>query len=163
MPNFSLSSDTSHRLRVVPRLARSVGLGPVPFSPQGRFGYRPVHCLPLPVEADRGLVLQESSLPQLGKDSSPLPLLAAIVHGTRRAQATGQRLPLAACAQHVEDGFRGLTVVHVRPPACGFRLGCGQHFLEVGPHGVRNPPVGINGGVGFLSHNTYLQHRIRYS
>ena len=151
------------RLRLVPLLARSVGLGPVPFPPQGRFGHRPIHRLPFPVDAHGSIVLQEPSLPQFLKAPGLLPLLEAIVCGAPRPQTPRQGLPLTTGAQHIEDGVQGLAVIHAGPSAFGFRLRFGQHFLEVGPEGVRSPPVGINRGIVFLFHIQYLQHRTRYS
>ena len=128
MPAPSVSN-----LRLVPLLARSVGLGPVPVSPQRGLGHGPVPRLPLPVEADGGIVVQQSCLPQLLEDPSSLPLWKAIVHGAARAQAPRQGLPLAAGPPHGEEGVQGLAVVHAGPPASGLGRGEGQHFLEVGP------------------------------
>src|SRR4051794_27999961 len=85
------------------------------------------------------------------------------MYGAPRPQTPWQSLPLAAGAQHVEDRIQGLAVVHAGSPAFGLQLGFRQHFLEVRPQGVRRPPVGIHRGIVFLSHDTYLQHRTRYS
>src|SRR3954454_13393773 len=85
------------------------------------------------------------------------------MYGAPRPQTAWQSLPLAAGAQHVEDPIQGLAVVHAGSPAFGLQLGFRQHFLEVRPQGVRRPPVGIHRGIVFLSHDTYLQHRTRYS
>src|SRR5438034_8193267 len=89
------------RLRFVPLLARSVGLGPV-FSPtQRRFGHRAVECLPVPLDAVQLLVGQQAACPEFAKHSRLGPLLEAAVGGTLRADTGGiQRFPLAAGAQH---------------------------------------------------------------
>ena len=63
-----LASTKSERL--VPRLARSVGLGPVFFSRQGRLAHRPLHRKPTPVDAVEGVVLGQAGLPEAQKEAA---------------------------------------------------------------------------------------------
>src|SRR5512133_1334576 len=60
MPDASVS-----RLRLVPFLARSVGLGPVFFPSKRRFRHRSVHHHPVPVEALELVVGEQSATPEL--------------------------------------------------------------------------------------------------
>src|SRR5437879_901496 len=62
-PRPSVWSD-----RLVPLLPRSVGLGPVIFPPERRLGHHPIQRLPLPVDADLGIVLPQPRGPELAED-----------------------------------------------------------------------------------------------
>src|SRR5215472_16434993 len=96
---------STSRLRLVPFLARSVGFLPVFFPPEGRLGHAPVHAQPLPVNALQTRVFQQSGLPQRRKDPRSDPLLEAVVRRGPRAELGGvQRFPLAAGAEHEQDG-----------------------------------------------------------
>src|SRR5213082_3547005 len=91
------------RLRFTPLLPRSVGLGPVFFPAQRRFGHRPVHTQPLPVHALEFIKLLNSGLPEGEEDARSHPLLKAIMGRRMRTQfGLIQGLPLAAGSQHVE-------------------------------------------------------------
>src|SRR5512142_245793 len=104
------------RLRFTPLLPRSVGLGPVFFPAQRRFGHRPVHREPLPVNPMQLIKLLDSRLPQLEEDSGFDPLLKAIMGRRMRTQfGVIQRLPLAARSQHVENGINTVTIGHPWP------------------------------------------------
>lgn len=105
-------------LRLVPFLARSVGLGPVFSPPERGLGHGPVHAQPLPVDALEEVVLQKPGLPQHQEDAGLDPLLEAVVGGRAGHEARGaQRLPLAAGAQYEEDGVGALAVAPGRAAA----------------------------------------------
>jgi hypothetical protein len=105
-------------LRLVPFLARSVGLGPVFFPPEGCLGHGPVHAQPLPVDALEGVVLQQPGLPQHQEDARLDPLLEAVMGRRAGDESRGvQRLPLAAGAQYEEDGVGALAVTSGRAAA----------------------------------------------
>src|SRR5436190_24187193 len=53
--------------RLAPLLPRSVGLGPVLFPPERGFRHRPVHRLPLPVDPDLQVVLDQARPPELAE------------------------------------------------------------------------------------------------
>src|SRR5947199_5060505 len=72
-----LASTRSERL--VPLLARSVGLGPVFFPCQGRFGHCPIHREPSPVDAVEGVVLGQTLMPEAQKEALFDPRLEADV------------------------------------------------------------------------------------
>jgi hypothetical protein len=131
------------------------GVGPVPFPPRALRSSPP----PSPAISSRCRRRHRTAGAQpstVAQSPGLLPLLEAIVHGAPRPQAPRQGLPLTDSAQHVENGIQGLAVIPARPSASGFRLGFGQHLLEVGPQGVRRPPVGIHGGSSFsFIANTY--------
>jgi hypothetical protein len=72
---------SANMLRLLPRLPRSTGLGPVSFSPQRRFGRRRIETLPEPVESFEAVVLQERQLVELREHTRFPPLLEAPVRG----------------------------------------------------------------------------------
>src|SRR5215210_3698825 len=57
------------RLRLTPRLPRSVGLRPVFFPAQWRLGHRPVHAQPVPVNALQFVKLLQARLPEFQEDA----------------------------------------------------------------------------------------------
>src|SRR5947209_6326990 len=111
-----LASTSNERL--VPLLARSVGLGPVFFPRQGRLAHRPIHRKPTPVDAVEAVVLGQTCLPEAQKEAVLDPLLKAVVGRRAGANAGGrQRVPLATGPQHEKDALRALTIRHAGPPA----------------------------------------------
>src|SRR5262249_44989255 len=75
------------RLRLTPRLARSVGFLPVFFPPERRLGHAAVHAQPAPVDALEVVVLQQPGLPQRQEHAGGDPLLKAVVRGRTGAEA----------------------------------------------------------------------------
>jgi hypothetical protein len=111
-----MPSASTSRLRLPPFLARSVGFLPVFFPPEGCLGQAPVQRQPGPVDALQAVVFEESSLPELKEDAGLDPLLEAIMGGGAGAELGGvQRLPLAAGAEHEEDGIHTFTVIGAGP------------------------------------------------
>src|SRR5947209_13668345 len=99
------------KLRLTPLLPRSVGLGPVFFPAQRRFGHRSVHTQPVPIDATEFIKLRDSGLPELEEDSGFDPLLKAIMGRRMRTQlGVIQGLPLAASSQDVENGIRTVAI-----------------------------------------------------
>src|SRR5437763_16813996 len=91
---------STSRLRLVPRLARSVGFLPVFFPPERRLGHATVHAQKGPVDALQIVVGHQPRLPQCQKDAGAHPLLETVMGCRAGAEAGGvQRLPLAAGAQ----------------------------------------------------------------
>ena len=81
-------------LRLTPRLARSVGLGPLFFPPQGGLGHRPIHGLPTPVDPFASVVFHQAHLPQLQK-------YAGLVHSWNHRWAEElEQMPVAFKAFH---------------------------------------------------------------
>lgn len=109
---------------MTPILARSVGFLPVFFPPERRLGHAAVHAQPGPVDAFPVVVGQQAHLPHLLEDTRRDPLLEAIVGGGTRAKAGGvEGLPLAAGAQHEENGVHAHAVRGTRPtPAEAMRV-----------------------------------------
>jgi hypothetical protein len=102
---------STSRLRLVPRLPRSVGFLPVFFPPEGRLGHAPVHTQPGPVDALPVIVGHQAGFPHAQENAVTHPALEAVVRGGTGAEAGGiQRFPLAAGAQDEEDGFHADTV-----------------------------------------------------
>jgi hypothetical protein len=101
------------RLRLVPLLARSVGLGPV-FSPaQGGLGHRAIQGEPPPVNALQLLVGEQARDPELLKHPGLGPLLKAAVGAGVLADARAiQGLPGAAGAQHKQDAVHRIPVLY---------------------------------------------------
>src|SRR3954454_1809197 len=73
---------STRMLRFVPRLLRSVGLGPVFFPTERGFGHRPVHRLVRPLDVLQLVVLLQSQRPELLKHAGLGPLLEAAMGGT---------------------------------------------------------------------------------
>src|SRR5437764_10140269 len=67
------------RLRFTPLLPRSVGLGPVFFPAQWRFGHRCAHTHTQPIEPTQLIKLLDADLPQLEEDAGLHPHVTAIV------------------------------------------------------------------------------------
>jgi hypothetical protein len=131
------------RLRFVPLLARSVGLGPV-FSPTQRcLRHHAVECLPVPLDAFQFLIGEEPTDPKLPEDPGPGPLLEAPVRGTFRTDAGGrQSVPLAAGTQDEEKGVHGRAVRHARVMAAqGVRFPWRDQWLDLGPEFIGYPPT----------------------
>jgi hypothetical protein len=128
----------------VPRLARSVGLDPVFFPPEGGFGHAAVHAQPLPVDALQPGVFQQPGLPQRGKDAGGHPLLKTVMGGGTGAELGGvQGFPLAAGAQDEQDGIHADAVGGAGPSAAqAMRVDVwGQVHLDFRPQGIGDPPV----------------------
>ena len=135
------------RVRFVPHLARSVGLGPVFPPAQRRFGHRAVESLPLPLDACERLVGKQATVPEVAEHACLGPLLETAVRTTLRADPRGaQRFPLAAGAQHEENGVHGPTVGHARAMATE-RVGLtrGDQRFHLGPECVGEAPAIISG------------------
>ena len=97
---------STSRLRLAPRLPRSVGFLPVFFPPERRLGHTAVQAQPGPVDALPAVVGEQAGFPQGLEDAGLDPLLEAVVGGGARAEAGGvQGLPLAAGAEDEEDGL----------------------------------------------------------
>jgi site-specific recombinase XerD len=118
-----------------------VGLGPVFFPAQGRFGHRPVHTHPLPVNALEFIKLLKSGLPEFEEDSRPHPLLKAIMGRRMRTQlGLVERLPLASRSQDVENGIGAVTIRHAgASTAKAMRVDVdGQQRLQHRPQLIRD-------------------------
>ncbi len=114
------------RLRFTPCLARSVGLGPVFFPSQRRFGHRSIHSQPVPIDPLQIIELFHPGFPQLQKNPGGYPGLKPIMRrgiGTQLGRV--QRSPLTPCPQHVENRI-GTLPIRVRgfPPPKRWVLRC---------------------------------------
>jgi hypothetical protein len=97
---------STSRLRLTPRLARSVGFFPVFFPPEGRLGHAPVQAQPGPVDLLQVVVFVQAGAPHLQEDAGLDPLLEAVMGRGAGAEAGGvEGLPRAAGAQVEEDGI----------------------------------------------------------
>jgi hypothetical protein len=98
---------------LTPDLPRSVGLRPGFFPAQRRFGQRPVHRQPVPLDPTQFLKLLDSRVPELEEDAGFHPGLQALMCRRMRTQlGLVQGLPLAAGAQDVEDGLGAGPIGH---------------------------------------------------
>src|SRR6266699_686851 len=129
------------RLRLTPLLPRSMGLGPVFFPAQRRFGHGPIHREPVPVDSAGLLKLLQSGLPQLEEDSGLHPLLKAVMGRRMRAQlGLIQGLPLTASAQHIENSIGTVAIGHAgasSPKAMRIHMHW-QQWLQHRPQLIRN-------------------------
>jgi hypothetical protein len=102
---------STSRLRLTPRLARSVGFLPVFFPPEGRLGQAPVQAQPGPVDLLQVVVLVKAPLPHGEEDAGLDPLLEAVVGRRAGTEESGvEGLPGAAGAQVEEDGVHADAV-----------------------------------------------------
>jgi hypothetical protein len=135
---------STSRLRLTPCLARSVGFFPVFFPPEGCLGHAPVHRQPGPVDAFQVVVGHQTRLPQGLENAGFDPFLEAVVGGGSGAELGGiERLPLAAGAQDVQDGFHAEAIVLARAPAAEAMrvLVLGEEELNGCPEVVGDTPV----------------------
>jgi hypothetical protein len=135
---------STSRLRLTPCLARSVGFFPVFFPPEGCLGHAPVHRQPGPVDALQVIVGHQTRLPQGLENAGFDPFLEAVVGGGSGAELGGiERLPLAAGAQDVQDGFHAQAIVLARAPAAEAMsvLVLGEEELHGCPEVVGDTPV----------------------
>src|SRR5512143_3504083 len=89
------------RLRLTPRLARSVGLGPLFFPTQRGLGHGAIQGLPTPANLSALVIFDQAHLPQFQKDAGLGPLLEPPVSGGTGTDAGGvQSIPLTTCPQH---------------------------------------------------------------
>jgi hypothetical protein len=132
-----------NRLRLVPRLARSVGFGPVFFPAERSLGHRPVHREPLPVDPFQLVVSEESAFPERAKHSSLSPLLKSAVGRRRRADAGGfQCIPRTAGPQDKQNRGHGGSVIDARSMTSKWmRLAGREQRLHLRPNLIRNPPA----------------------
>lgn len=91
------------RLRFVPCLARSVGLGPVFFPSKRCLGHRPGHRLPLPVQPMQVIELRQGLRPKLLEDSPFHKHLEVSMNCAARTKLRRHRLPLTTRSQHVKN------------------------------------------------------------
>ena len=107
-----------NRLRLTPPLARSVGFGPVFFPPERRLGHRPVHAQPVPRDALQLVKLFHPRLPEFQENVRFDPCLKPIVgrgFGTQLSLLQG--CPLAARAEHIENGIGTAAIWYTWTPA----------------------------------------------
>ena len=70
-----IPAPSVRRLRLTPRLPRSVGLAPVA-APQIRgFRHHPIDGLPFPLDADQLIILLQTRLPKRASTHLPVPIL----------------------------------------------------------------------------------------
>jgi len=139
---------STSRLRLTPRLARSVGFLPVFFPPEGRLGHAPVHAQPGPVDRLQAVVLQQAHPPHLQKDAGLDPFLEAVVGGGAGAEEGGvEGLPAAAGAQVIEDGIHANAIGGARLAAAE---GVGVDVLWEEPLDLLPEVIGDAPGLGAL-------------
>ena len=85
------------------QLATSGRVSPGFFPSQRRLGHRPVPTLPLPVDPFQVVGLLQRQSPPFVKHAALDPLLKGGVKGAARTEHFGQRLPLAARPQHINN------------------------------------------------------------
>lgn len=131
------------RLRFVPSLARSVGLGPVFFPPEGRLGHCPIHREPAPINTFVFIVVQEPLTPDFVEYTCFQPLTEPSVRGGARADPRRiQGVPLAASAEHEQNGRHRVSVRDPRPVASQrMHRPRWQQRLDLGPQLVRQFPA----------------------
>src|SRR5665213_1678495 len=103
------------RLRFVPLLARSVGLGPVFFPAERRLRHRAVHREPLPVDPLGLVVGQEPLAPEFVKHARVEPFAKPPVRGGARADPRRiEGIPLTTRTEHKEDRVHRIAIGNAR-------------------------------------------------
>lgn len=107
------------RLRLTPRLPRSVGLGPLFFPCQRGFGHRTVHTQPLPIDPVQFVKAFQTALPEFHKDAFRFPFLKTGVGSRTRTEVRFiQSFPLTARPQHIENAIGTFSIRNTgTPPA----------------------------------------------
>jgi hypothetical protein len=135
------------------------------FLRQGRFALRPVNALPLPGNPFHFIILGQPCLPQGQEKSLSAPALKVFMNGTGAAERLGQRLPLAASPQHINNAGEDLTIRQRFASAAGTPLitlafrtfrGFGHQGLHVLPEFIGNFPRLSFGHANSI--NTILNH-----
>src|SRR5687767_5263755 len=133
------------RLRLTPLLPRSVGFGPVFFSPERCLRHRSIHAQPVPVDALEFVKLLDACLPELQEDASLDPLLEAVVSSGFGTQVgLVESFPLTASAQDVEDGV-GAAAVRDAGASTTEAVGVDvlrEKRLKDSPEGIRDAEAG---------------------
>src|SRR2546425_1421124 len=136
LPSFTLAAVTmsdngtprpsTSRWRLLPFFPPIRRVRADSFLRQRGLHHRPVDALPSPGDSFHLVVLGQPSFPQRLEKASLFPLEKALVNGAGAAKALlGQRLPLAARAQYIHDGFEYL--------ARGLRRPTGARLAYVDP------------------------------
>jgi len=111
---------STSRLRLRPFFSPIRGVGAHAFGRKWRFVHRAVDTLPIPCNGFHLVVLSQSGLPQTKKEACLLPLLKMQMYSTGAAKLAWKSLPLAAGAQHVNDGGEDLPRRHRLAAAARF-------------------------------------------
>ena len=122
------------RLRFVPCLARSVGLGPVFFPPERGLGHRSVHRLPFPVQSMQIIEFLQGFRPQFLEDSPLHEHLEVSMDCAARTELRRHRLPLTARSQDVKDAVKHRPPTQTRTPTLPRTSELGQERLNPIPH-----------------------------
>lgn len=134
------------RLRLVPRLARSVGFGPVFFPSERCFRHRAVHRQPVPVDPDDLVVPPKCANPRLLEHARLGPFHETPMRRGARADARAvQRVPLASGAGYEKDRIHRVAIRYARvvtPEWMCRRFG--QQRFDLHPKLVGNPPAVVS-------------------
>src|SRR5262245_2098838 len=146
-PTWMPLASTS-RLRLAPSLPRSVGFLPVFSPPERSLGHGPVQRQPAPIQSPQLVVLLQPLRPEFLEDVRLDPFLKAAVRRTLGTDAGGlQGAPLAAGAEHEEDGIHGPPIGHARVVTTeGMRLAGRQERFEALPQRLGDAPAVIDHG-----------------
>ena len=139
------------RLRLTPRLPRSVGFGPVFFPPERCFRHRAIHAQPVPINPVQFSELLYPSVPELQKDLCLHPLLKAVVGGGLGTEVgMVQGCPLPPGTEDENDGVGTAAVGDARAAATkAMRIHPhGDERLEDRPEFIRDTKPGGGAVVG---------------
>ena len=108
----------------------------------------PIDALPSPGNALHRVVFGQPSLPKTEEETTALPAQKVRVDRAGAAELTGQRLPLAARAQDINDGGKHLPGGHWRATRAGlaailapfWATNNGHKWFYFGPKRIRNGP-----------------------
>lgn len=121
------------------------------FAAQGGFGYRAICRLPLPRDTFEFVILGQTGLPHAPEDARAQPALKIAVRGLSRTKFLGQRVPLTARAQNVQNTAHHRAPIRRRAATYMFpilatppipRSRCGQQWLDAFPEAIRQFPAG---------------------
>src|SRR5512135_1925540 len=142
MPN-GIPWPSVSRLFLVPRLARSVGLGPVFFPTQRRLTHRAVECQPTPVDRHQPIISEQPLTPELPEHAGLCPFLKPPMgRGMGTDASRIQGLPLTAGAQHEEDRIHRGTIRNTRAMAAQrVNRSWRKQSLDLLPEFIRHPPA----------------------
>src|SRR5436305_1268077 len=135
--NGTPRSSTS-KWSFIPGLARSVGLGPLSFSPQWRTHVGAVAALPLPLDAVLLFIEVQAACPDLLEDAGFLPFGKAVVNGLPGTELFRHIAPSGTGAEDVEHAIEQGAIIGRRSAATMPRRARGNDLLNLKPKVIRN-------------------------
>src|ERR1700722_4691186 len=110
---------STNKLRLVPFFSPICGVVAHRVEREWGFALAAINALPAPSDPFQIIIFGQASLPQLAKKSCRAPLLKMTVNRSSTTKTLGQRLPLTARTQDINDSRENLAWLQGFAPATG--------------------------------------------